>query len=579
MLQTFFKKINHSIGILPFLCGGVLLIQSLPSEAAVRCSDMHVFKPQYFDLFAEQKNYKHSARIIGDEVNQENLRRSILELAGRFPIDERGCIGDRCTNANKDRYIAYLQQRIRDMGVATELETGESRFSSSSSGIGPKSTKKGKVNNNPGSGPVDFSEASRHFVQVLFSTKNTKLAGRFIRELGLNFDLDQYKKLNLPMMNAIIDVIRYDVPIVSGLAKFGLNPSASELKKTEFFTNEAIRRKTLEQLQNIRDRVKSGSVTIAEEAARKIESKNPNRRPDIINVIAEIKGRSRPQDIIEVSAHYDSISPDHPGADDNGSGLATMLEMIRIFKQYPPEKTIRFVFTDLEERGMQGSGLHVQKVVERRDRIYGALLIDTIGYHPLRENGDKPVFVLELGTPGMRPSKLHHDLASSFSDVLAWQFARYERYVRMSVETFGAKPGTADHGSYFSAGLPGVLAAAPYEGDFINPGYHKKSDVIEQYNWLYFMSIARAMTEGIAVAAGAKVTPADVKRVHPEVLAHYDVQYKNASPALDHKSEVMNKGGRSFSSGSGGWFPGRKKGGSSSSSGSGFSSSGFGDYF
>lgn len=566
MLQRLVQKIKHSQRILSLLCGSILLSHSLQVEGATYCTEMQVFKPQYFNLIAEQKNHKHSARVIGDELNLENVRRSILELSGRFPIDEKGCIGDRCTTANKDRYIAYLQQRIGEIGLPHYLETGESRFGSSSSGARPP--KKGKVNNNPGSGPVDFSEASSHFVQVLFSTKNTKLAGRFIRELGINFELEQYKKLDLDLLNAIIEVIRPSSPNVSHVAKYGLFPSIETLGKSEFFINQGAHKKTLEQLESVRDRVRSGTFARAEEAARKIESRNPNRRPDIINVIAEIKGRSRPNDIIEVSAHYDSISPNHPGADDNGSGLATMLEMMRIFKRFTPEKTIRFVFTDLEERGMQGSRLHVEKAIERGDRIYGALLIDTIGYHPLRENGEKPVFVLELGTPTMRPSKIHFDVASSFTDVLAWQFARYERYVRMSVETFGAIPGTADHGSYFSAGLPGVLVAAPYEGDFINPGYHKTTDVIEQYNWLYFMSIARAMTEGIAVAAESKISGADLKRVDPEVLAHYDVEYKNASPTADHKSIVSNKGGRRLLEGPSKWF--QKKKGSSSSGPLGF---------
>lgn len=575
MLQLLIENMNLKKGMLPLLIGGLVFGPAAPAHAnTLWCSDILARKASHFDLLKEQRQFRHSARFIGDQVTQENLRRSILDLSGRLPIDDKGCIGDRCADRNKDRYISYLQRRLNGLAVHNYLEEGTSSYS-----FDKKESKKGTVNNNPGAGPLDLATVEPGFANILFKTKRTKLMARFLREIGFNFDLLEYRKINLEMINALLVVAKNSSPHFGPLMKFNLNINHMTFTKSEFFKNHSLRLSLIEQLDALKTRILAGEAVkneaIAKEKEKQKELKSKKalaaKRADIINVIAEIPGSTRPNEIIEVSAHYDSISDRHPGADDNGSGLSTMMEMIRIFKIYPPERTIRFVFTDLEERGMQGSQLHVERAIERKDVILGALIVDTIGYHPLRESGEKPVFVLELGTPGMRPSNAHFELASSFADVIAWQFARYERYVRMSVETFGAIPGTADHGSYFRTGLPGILVAAPYEGDFINPGYHKTSDVIEQYNWLYFLSIARGLTEAVAVASGAKISERDIRSMDPEVLAHYNVQYKDVSPSKDHKAVVQNKGGKSFGGGGmmGGGSGARKRSSSSSS----------GDYF
>lgn len=66
------------------------------------------------------------------------------------------------------------------------------------------------------------------------------------------------------------------------------------------------------------------------------------------NIYVEKKGKASPEKIIVVGAHYDTVTGT-PGADDNASGIAGLLELARLFADEIPEKTIQFVAFTLEE--------------------------------------------------------------------------------------------------------------------------------------------------------------------------------------------------------------------------------------
>ena len=63
---------------------------------------------------------------------------------------------------------------------------------------------------------------------------------------------------------------------------------------------------------------------------------------NVSNIEATLIGQAKPREIIVIGAHYDSV-PGTPGADDNASGVAVLLEIARHFKDCRPERTIRFV--------------------------------------------------------------------------------------------------------------------------------------------------------------------------------------------------------------------------------------------
>src|SRR5688572_12776676 len=101
----------------------------------------------------------------------------------------------------------------------------------------------------------------------------------------------------------------------------------------------------------------------------------------IRNVEAEIVGASRPQEILIIGAHYDTI-PNCVGANDNGSGVAALIEIARIVRQTKPARTMRFLAFYNEERvSPAGSRLYAELCRSRGDNVVGMISLETIGYY------------------------------------------------------------------------------------------------------------------------------------------------------------------------------------------------------
>ena len=120
---------------------------------------------------------------------------------------------------------------------------------------------------------------------------------------------------------------------------------------------------------------KSGLVPYEEELGDKLQYRN---------IIAEQYGTSRPEEVIIVGAHYDTVWLSS-GADDNASGVAVMLEISRQLKTKQLARTIRFVAFANEENPHfltknMGSLFHAKRSYEREDKIIAMLSLEMLGY-------------------------------------------------------------------------------------------------------------------------------------------------------------------------------------------------------
>jgi hypothetical protein len=99
---------------------------------------------------------------------------------------------------------------------------------------------------------------------------------------------------------------------------------------------------------------------------------------EVSNVIAEIPGREDPNSIVIVGAHLDSWHP-ATGAQDNGTGVATVLEVARAIKALnrPPRRTLRFILFGGEEQGLVGSTAYAKKHASEMSNIDAVLISDT----------------------------------------------------------------------------------------------------------------------------------------------------------------------------------------------------------
>jgi Zn-dependent M28 family amino/carboxypeptidase len=103
-----------------------------------------------------------------------------------------------------------------------------------------------------------------------------------------------------------------------------------------------------------------------------------------VNIVAEKKGNAQPEEIILLGAHYDSV-PGSPGADDNASGVAVLLELAREFGGKQRAKTLRCVAFVNEEppffrTGLMGSRVHAHACRQREERLTAMLSLEMLGY-------------------------------------------------------------------------------------------------------------------------------------------------------------------------------------------------------
>ncbi len=437
----------------------------------------------------------HSAFSVGEMVQAEELRQNILELSGRSPIDSQGCLHGRCDSKNKLRARQYLETRANELGLKADFEEV------------PASNFNFAMNESAVEGPLDLKTADFSLKEAIFShkkyvwIKKVLIEGGFLSLRGQQ--LIGLEKINSSFISTLEKIYTaLDSPhSTDKMARTwkGFAKSWSAISQSLELGNKPTKVHLLKlQLEDLIERIQVGGIFGTSSANRSVAT----------NVIIEIPGISRADEIVEINAHYDTV-PSSPGADDNGSGISAMLEMMRIFSQNPPQRTKRFVFTDLEEFGFIGSRYHTEIMQQRNDNVVAVFVVDTIGYAPPRPVGTKPIFVAELGTDEMYPDSSSFRKADIFARIVEEQFTSYDRSVIMSTETEGALPGTADHGSYIRRKFPAILFAAPFEADYKNPGYHNKGDTIENINWPYFLAISKFLTEAVAKISGAKTQSTD----------------------------------------------------------------------
>src|SRR5205823_6984193 len=99
----------------------------------------------------------------------------------------------------------------------------------------------------------------------------------------------------------------------------------------------------------------------------------------------EIRGIERGEEVVIIGAHYDS-APDSPGADDNASGVATMLALARSVAGRRLARTVRFVGFANEEppyfgQAEMGSLIYAKNSKQAGDRVVTMLSIESVGFY------------------------------------------------------------------------------------------------------------------------------------------------------------------------------------------------------
>jgi hypothetical protein len=201
------------------------------------------------------------------------------------------------------------------------------------------------------------------------------------------------------------------------------------------------------------------------------------------NVIAELKGTTSPEDIVIICAHYDSTSnePDvlAPGADDNASGTAAVMEAARILAKYPFDFTIRFIAFSAEEQGLYGSRAYSAGALAESQRIMAVINLDMIAY------ADKMPEDLDV-------------IVNSQSQWLAERAAfAAATYTGLAVrKSINASFVYSDHAPFWDRGYPALCGIE--DESIMNPYYHKTTDTIDTLNFDFYESAAETALAALA---------------------------------------------------------------------------------
>ncbi|MCK5117538.1 MAG: M20/M25/M40 family metallo-hydrolase [Candidatus Aegiribacteria sp.] len=208
------------------------------------------------------------------------------------------------------------------------------------------------------------------------------------------------------------------------------------------------------------------------------------------NVQAELPGTLADPGIILITSHLDAItygspSTPAPGADDNASGSAAVIEAARIFSQFEFPNTVRFVCFGAEELGLIGSAYYAENAAAAGENIQAVMNLDMILFAP----------------DSMRALFVPYNSQSTFIATMFGDIA--ETYVpELDVEVLYA-PGVtySDHASFWQNGFPALLGIEAAVDE--NPFFHSEADLLVNYEefWPFGTECTKAALAFVANAA------------------------------------------------------------------------------
>ncbi len=204
---------------------------------------------------------------------------------------------------------------------------------------------------------------------------------------------------------------------------------------------------------------------------------------------------------ILVGAHYDAV-PGCPGADDNATGVAVLLELARAVAQQPARYPVWLVAFDLEEFGLQGSHALAQSFVQQAQPLRLMLSLEMLGYCDSQPHSQTYPAGLERFYPNRGDFIALIGNWKTIPDM--WQLRRsLVRQGQVPCEWLPAGdrghlvPATrrSDHAPFWDAGYRAMMVTDT--ADLRNPHYHQASDRLETLNLDFLTRICQGLTVGL----------------------------------------------------------------------------------
>lgn len=245
------------------------------------------------------------------------------------------------------------------------------------------------------------------------------------------------------------------------------------------------------------ERTRDALCEALEERGYAIEVQGPYR-----NVLALPRDRER-RAVTLVAAHYDTV-PRSPGADDNGSGLAVLLECARLLSAHASDAPVGFLCFNNEEDGLLGSRDFVANKLPVMDRRVRAVhVLEMVGYRrgsSKQQRAPLPWLPRSLRTPDFI-ALLGRGSSNKLVDELRASAVSQDTRV-ITAQTLGPMDKLlpelrrSDHFPFWCEGTPAVLWTDT--GDFRNPHYHQRTDTPETLDYAFMQGVGELLATTLA---------------------------------------------------------------------------------
>ncbi len=208
-----------------------------------------------------------------------------------------------------------------------------------------------------------------------------------------------------------------------------------------------------------------------------------------------------------VGAHFDAV--DHcPGADDNASGVAALLEIARVLAAGKLRHSVELVSFNLEEFGMQGSSAYVKDIKKENREIIGMVSLEMIGYTDPRKGSQKlpPSLAGRFRDTGDFIALVANGKSKNVLVTFHEQLQKIEglpvEHLTLPFNGWLLPPARlSDHAPFWDAGYPALLITDT--SFFRNPHYHLSSDTLKTLNVDFIRKVAQGVANAVRAIASA----------------------------------------------------------------------------
>ncbi|MDI6889916.1 MAG: M28 family peptidase [Thermodesulfovibrionales bacterium] len=248
--------------------------------------------------------------------------------------------------------------------------------------------------------------------------------------------------------------------------------------------------KDLEELERSADYIEEKMVSSGCDVKRQSFTYMGNTYHNIIGEVSPVRkdisngvrGDKESETLI-IGAHYDTV-PGTPGADDNASGIAGLLELARLAALKPSPRTVRFVAFTLEEPPLfktrhMGSYMYAKSLKKEKVKVEGMISLEMIGYFCERKGCQYypfPFFKLFYPEKGDFIAFVGNISSRAFTKRVKNAFQKASTLPVESLNTVSIVPGVdfSDHSSFWSFGYPAFMITDT--AFYRNPNYHTAGD-------------------------------------------------------------------------------------------------------